>query len=196
MTDSTAPLSRRLRAPGLVRYAVAPLALLVSSALVWQASNAAFSADTTNGTNSWASGTVEISDDDSGSAMFNASGLASGDSGQMCIAVAYTGSLAAEVRLHGAGTGALAPYLALRVEEGTGGSTGGCGSFVPTGTVYTGTLDDFVTQHSSYGTGVGSWTVANPPATRSYRFSYELTGSTAAQGKTADAVFTWEAQNS
>ena len=82
-----------------VRYAAAPLALIASSALIWNASSSAFRAETSNGTNNWASGTVAISDDDTGSAMFNVSGLKPGDTGTRCIAVTYEGALAAAVEL-------------------------------------------------------------------------------------------------
>ena len=180
---------------GRARYAVAPVALVASSAMVWNASSSAFRDDTSNGTNSWAAGTVEISDDDAGTAMFDLSGLSAGATGSMCIAVAYTGTLDAEVRLHAAGSGGLAPYLDLLVEKGAGGGTGDCASFVPTGTVFTGTLDDLVAQHGDYASGVDPWSVPTPPAVRSFRFTYTIASTPAAQGEAADAVFTWEAQN-
>ena len=178
-----------------LRYLVAPVALVASSAMVWQASSSAFRDETSNGTNSWATGTVEISDDDAGTAMFELNGLAAGATGTRCIQVAYTGSLAAEVRLHATGSGDLAPYLALAVEQGSGATTGSCAGFVPSGTVFNGTLDDLLTNHGDYASGVGAWSVPTPPATRSYRFTYTLSGTAGAQGKAADAVLTWEAQN-
>jgi hypothetical protein len=177
------------------RFLVAPVALLASSAMVWHASSSAFHDETSNGTSSWAAGTVQISDDDAGTAMFNVSGLSAGATGTRCIQVAYTGTLAAEVRLHASGTGALAPYLTLAVERGSGATTGSCAGFVPAGTVFSGTLDDLITNHSDYSAGVDSWSVPTPPASRSYRVTYTLASTAAAQGKAADAVLTWEAQN-
>ena len=180
---------------GRARYAVAPVALVASSAMVWHASSSAFRDETSNGTNSWAAGTVEISDDDAGTAMFELDGLSAGATGAMCIAVAYTGTLDAQVRLYATGSGALAPYLDLTVEQGTGGGTGDCASFTPAGTVFTGTLDQLVTSHGDYASGVDAWNVPTPPADRTYRFTYTLASTAAAQGEAADAVFTWEAQN-
>jgi hypothetical protein len=47
--------------------------LVASGALVWHASYSAFSAQTANPSSDWNAGTVALSDDDSSTAMFNAS---------------------------------------------------------------------------------------------------------------------------
>jgi hypothetical protein len=66
---------------------------MVCSALIWQASTAAFSDATSNGPNTLGAGTVTIADDDGGSAMFTAANLAPGATDTMCVGVRYTGSL-------------------------------------------------------------------------------------------------------
>ena len=190
-----APQPRVLRLAAQSRWATAPLALLVASLLVWNASSSAFQATTTNGTNSWASGSVAISDDDSGSAMFTATGLKPGDTGRKCILVTYGGSLAASVKLYAAASGGLAQYLDLTVEQGTGGTSGGCGSFAPESTLFNGTLSGFAAAANNYATGVGNWTPSAAGATKAYRFTYTLRDDNAAQGLAASATFTWEAQN-
>ena len=187
--------SRAASAAGRLRYAVAPLALVASSALVWHASDAAFKADTSNGTNNWAAGTVVLSDDDTGTALFNASNLKPGDTGAKCITVTYQGSVSALVKLYGTANGDLAQYLDLTVEEGTGGSSSTCSGFSAASTVYTGTLNGFASTHQSFATGAGNWSVPTPPASRTFRFSYSLADANAAQGRSASATFTWEAQS-
>ena len=95
--------------------AVVPLTLLGSGALVWHASYSAFSATTTNPSNSWTTGTVTITNDQTGAAAFtitnikpdaslsalspgatggayNATTTASG--GSKCIKVTYNGTVA------------------------------------------------------------------------------------------------------
>ena len=187
--------SRAVGAAGKLRYAVAPLALVASSALVWHASDAAFKADTSNGTNNWAAGTVVLSDDDAGSAFFNVSNLKPGDTGSKCIAVTYEGSVAAVVKLYGTASGNLAQYLNLTVEQGTGGNSSTCSGFNAASTVYNGTLSGFASTHQGYSNGAGTWGITNPPAARTFRFSYSLADNNAAQGHSANATFTWEAQS-
>lgn len=61
---------------------------------------AAFSATTTNPGNSFDSGTVIISDNDSGSAMFAVTGVVPGSTGNTCMKVSYTGSLEATIKVY------------------------------------------------------------------------------------------------
>ena len=177
-----------------------PVALLISSALVYQASRAAFTDSTTTGTNNWSAGTVIIDDSSSGSAIFTASNLKPTDTDQYCIVVSYTGSLAADVRLYANVSGNLAQYLDLVVEEGTGTPAADCTGFTPVSTLSGGgeTLDSFDTHHD-FATGVSTWAPArgdSTPQTKAYRISYTVQDNNAAQAQTATATFTWEAQNS
>lgn len=116
-----------------------------------------------------------------------------------CITVTSTGSAPSLIRLYGAGkttTRSLSTYLTVVVSAGTGGSAGSCVGFVPSSTVYRGTLAAFPT---SYSAGVGSWTTAGSTSgeTTSYQITYGLSASApvSAQGGTAAVAFTWEAQN-
>jgi hypothetical protein len=180
-----------------------PVAMVASGAMVWHASYSAFSASTTNPTNNWSAGTVALSDDDSNTAMFNASNLKPGSTGAKCIAVTSTGSLPSAVKLYGtsyATTNALSTYLTVTVDEGTGGSfAGGCTGFTSSSQIYNGTLAAFGTGKTNYATGVGTWTpTGSASETRVYKITYTLSSSTpdSAQGGTAALGFTWEAQNS
>jgi hypothetical protein len=192
---------RRRRRPGVI--VLVPLALIASSAVVYQASNAAFTAQTTNGSNTWSSGSVTITDDDSNVAITAGLGsLKPGDTGTKCVNVTYGGSLAAAVRLYASaygGTG-LGQYLDFAVDEGTGatgGNTLDCTGFVLGTALYpAGTLNGFATTKNSYANGVSSWAPAGGSnAVKSYRFTWTLQDNNAAQGLTATATFAWEARN-
>lgn len=122
-------------------FAVVPLTLFGSSALVWQSSRAAFTATTGNPSNSWTSGTVALANDQSGVAVFDAlTGLVPDSSrsalsppaagayaagstssgGSACIKVTYSGSVTANVRLRatlgGAGLSTLGGKILLTVD--------------------------------------------------------------------------------
>ncbi len=187
------------------RWTTAPAAFLVASALVWQTSNAAFTATTSNPSNSWSTGRVQLTDDDggttpsTGTALFTVSGLKPGDTGERCIVVTSQSTLTTGVRLYTSGvssTNSLGDHLDLVVQSGSGGSfAGGCGGFAPSATEYTGTLTGLGTR-SGYPTGVGSWSPTAPGQTRTYRFAYTLNTATpnTAQSSSAQATFVWEAQ--
>ena len=200
-TRRTKHRAKRRRRPSVV--VLVPLALLASSAVVYQASNAAFSAQTNNGTNNWASGSVTITDDDSNTAIVNLTNLKPGDTATKCINVTYTGSLAATVKLYTSAStdSGLAQYLDFSIDEGTGatgGATLDCTGFTLGSTLYpAGTLNGFITTKNSYANGVSSWAPAGASnAVKSYRFIWTLQDNNAAQNKASSATFTWEARNS
>jgi predicted ribosomally synthesized peptide with SipW-like signal peptide len=160
----------------------------------------AFSSTTDNSGNAFAAGTVSIVDNDSGSAMFNVSNAAPGTSYTSCIKVTYLGTLQANVHLYGSGFGgALAPYLNLKVEQGSGAAGfGNCTGFTPSGAaLYDAGLSGFGSDWASgYATG-GTWT--NTSAV-DYRFTITLADNNAANGGASPLAanafsFTWEARN-
>src|SRR4051812_14821352 len=194
MARHAAP-SRPLFGTG-VRLIVVLLAVLGSGTMVWRASDAAFSATTSNSPNSWSAGQVAITDDDSTAAMFNVSGLKPGSTGFKCIAVTYTGNIASSVKLYATGyTGTLGTYLNLTIETSTVGSFSSCGAFSSPTTIYNGTLAGFVAASTSFGTGVGVFTPASNPTTLVYRFTYTLQDDNNAKNLSSTCGFTWEAQN-
>jgi hypothetical protein len=185
----------------LVAGAVVPLAVLASGGLVWQSSYSAFSATTSNPTNNWTAGTVALADDDSNTALFTAANLKPGATGNKCIVVTSSGSLASTVKLYGTSystTKSLADSLNLKVEEGTGGSFANCTGFTAGSTIYDGTASAFGTSKTDFASGVGTWAPAGGTATKTYKVTYALSSSTpdSAQGGTAALGFTWESQNS
>jgi hypothetical protein len=177
--------------------ASAVLGMLLSAALVWGASDAAFKGSTQNGAGNWSAGTVVLGDDDSNGVMFNLSGIQPGDTGQRCITVTYTGTLpTAGARLYvGALTGTLGPYVTATVEQGTGGSFGSCAGFAME-TTTTATLSSLAGTYTSFGTGFGTWAPTGSGQSRTYRISWNLAWDNNAANRTAGLTLTWEAQNS
>ncbi|MDP9396204.1 MAG: hypothetical protein M3Q27_18870 [Actinomycetota bacterium] len=174
--------------------AVTTLAALVCSTVMWEPASAAFTARTSNVSNQLTAGTVVLADDDSGGALFSASNLKPGSMGERCIAVTYSGSLTATVKVFRTGTsGGLSPYLDITVEEGTGGSASSCTGFAPSLTVYAGTLASLGT---SFAAGSGAWAPAGGSSTtRVYRISYIVAANSAAKSQSVTTTFTWEARS-
>lgn len=194
--------STRVRA--VAKWAAVPVGLLLSAVLVWQSSYAAFSATTSNATNNWTAGTVTLTDDDLGVAMFTATGLKPGSTGTHCIAVTSTGSLPSAVKLYGtnpATTNALSASLNLTVTQGTGATFANCTGFTPLASgsgVYSGTLAAFAAADTNFATGSGNWApTGSASETRVFQFTYTLdpAAPNSTQGGTASIGFTWEAQN-
>ncbi len=170
---------------------------------------AAFRATVANSGDSYAAGSVALSDNDSGTAMFTAlTSAAPTDSETSCIKVRYDGSLASNVRLYGTVGGALAPYLTLTVTRGTDPTPAfdSCSTFTAdatnyigsgNGVIYSGALGSFPT---TYAAGVVDPTSGSPESWTQneehvYRFVLTLGSNTSGQGQTATAGFTWEARN-
>lgn len=192
---------RRALRDRMIRAAAPVAAFVLVGALVIIGSQAAFTATTDNSGNTWTAGTVVLSDDDSSSAMFNVAAMQPGASDTHCIAVTYSGTLAAqpiELYATAGGTG-LATYLNVVVEVGSGGSFASCTGFTPTSTLYSGTLANFAATYTNWATGLSTgWSPTGASSeTRTFHFTVSLPSGTgnAAQGLNASATFTWETQS-
>ncbi|GGK07308.1 hypothetical protein GCM10010123_41470 [Pilimelia anulata] len=188
------------------RAMAAVVAAAVATSLVWNSTLSAFSATTTNPGNSLAMGTVTISDNDSGTALFSVTGLLPGQTANNCIVVTYSGSATSTVKLYvanynatdGAADGVTGPtWLNMLIQVGTGT----CGAPVGLTAITAAAPGDTMTTVSGktnfangYGTG---WTSAVASNTRVFRFTYTLNASTpnTAQGDSISTDFVWEAQN-
>ena len=102
-----------------------PVGMVLSVALTWTSTYAAFSASTGNAGNTWQTGRVVLTDGDSGAALFASpteSALKPGSTASRCIRIDYTGSLVADVRMYAttpaAGATALDDHLVMSVERG------------------------------------------------------------------------------
>ncbi len=181
---------------GIVRLTAVAASLLMLTVLIVTNSRAAFSDTTDNTTNTFTSGSVVITDDDTGSALFTASAMTPGTPVVDCITVTYSGTLTpADIRMYGTSSGTLAGYLNTTIEVGTGGSFGNCTGFTPSSTIYSGTLTNFSTTHTNWATGLATFTAAANPTSRTLRFTVDVQNNPAAQGQSATADFTWEAQD-
>ena len=182
-----------------VRTGAAVLAVVASSLMAFQATGAVFAATTENAGNAFTAGSVTISDNDTGTAMFNLTNMKPNDNAVGCIEVTYSGTLNPQVRAYGASTAGdgLEDYLDLTIERGDGT----CAAFGTPTAVWTngtdGDLGIFLGAATNYATGVDTWqpTGGAPDDTVPYRFTVDLQDNTLAQGKTVTVTFTWEAQN-
>lgn len=193
-----------VRTAKLVAWLAIPAALLLSGAVVATGSYSAFSATTVNPSSNWTTGTVVLADDDSNAALFNVTGLKPGSTGSNCITVTSTGTLASAVKLYAtsAATGTLAPYVSLKIEQGTSATAttfGTCTGFTGGTTIYNGTASAFNGTASSFANGIGSWSPTGTGSeNRVYKFTYTVDSglTNTYQNATAALGFTWEAQNS
>lgn len=199
---SRTPSSGSRRGARLGAVAATALAFTGATGLVWQASYSAFSAQTTNPGDTWATGSVTLTDDDAGATMFNATNMKPGATGSHCIVVTSNGSLPASIKLYGTGlttTNGLSTYITLTVTQGTGGSFGSCSGYTQAATnpsVYSGTLAGFTA--NSYNTGLGSWTTpggVSDSRTFQFTWTFSSTPPDSTQGGSASVNFVWESQN-
>lgn len=155
--------------------------------MISSVTSAAWTDTTRNDGNSWATGSVSLTDNDLGVAMFSVTGMVPGQIEENSITVTNESTVALDVRLYGANlvnVDLLAPYLNLKVGTTLGG-----------GEVYTGTLDAFATAHTSFATGTPVIDMA-ASGTQIYYFWVELDAATPTefQTKTAGIDFVWEGQ--
>ncbi|MGY4645336.1 hypothetical protein [Cellulomonas sp. URHB0016] len=193
-----------------VMAAAVVVGLIASGGLVLRSTEAVFSANVTNGSNSWNTGSVAISTDLAGVVMFDS---AVGKDGKMkpgtvltkCIQVSYTGDVAANVKLYTSvsaenGTPGLLNDLTFEINEGTGtpAANAACTGFTP-GTVIQGGLPtdklSAFTAKTTYASGVSTWAPTGP-ATKMYRFMVTMPAASTLQAAGATATFKWEAQSS
>jgi predicted ribosomally synthesized peptide with SipW-like signal peptide len=195
---------RRLHHKLLGSMVVLGLVGVVAGVGTWSA----FSATTSNSNNQFTAGTVTIGDDDANGAIFTMSGMKPGSTDTGCIAVTYTGNLAANVTMYGTTTGGgLDPYIDVVITRGTiaspsfdscTGFSADAGNYIGAGAgvVYSGTLqaypDNFAAGFLDAPSATESWTNNE---THVYKIQVTLQDNNAAKGLDATQTFTWEARN-
>jgi predicted ribosomally synthesized peptide with SipW-like signal peptide len=122
----------------------------------------AFSSTTSNDGNSFAAGTVYISDNDANAALYSLTNQKPGVTTEKCIKVTYTGSLDSDVRIYTDSTvNAFAQYVNLTITPGTQATSTfpDCTAFVADsgGAIYNGTLSNFASTKNSYDNGVSDY---------------------------------------
>jgi predicted ribosomally synthesized peptide with SipW-like signal peptide len=180
------------------------LAIGAAGAVAGFGTFSAFSSSTENPGNKIDAGTVALSDNDSGSALYSIAGAKAGTTVDRCITVTYSGDLDADVKLYlPDAVGDLAPYVNMVVTPGTDAtpSFGDCTGFVADGAaLFSGTLQSFRAAHDSWANGLvdnpGSTTKWSQGNAVTYRVQLTLQDDNNAQGKvTGTHRLVWEARN-
>ena len=197
----------KLRPRTIVRATVAPVAILLAGLLIWQGSNAAFTATTRSSGNSWSTGQVTLTDDDLGAAAITIQHLVPMQTGTKCIVVTSNSNVAGEVRTYFANLSPSAQHIEDRImisgQIGTGGTFNDCTGFVPSGTSDpAASIANLAAYASSYATGASAWTTSGTPGEkRTFKFTwtFDTTGMTqqqidALQGGTISVDAIWELQ--
>jgi hypothetical protein len=200
--DTRPRRQRSLNALALQLSAVA-LAFILVALLVVTSSRAAFVAQSDNPGNQVTSATVQLTDNDSTTAMFdNVPGLIPGQVVERCIDVTYTGSIdPTAVSLFAAGTpsGTLSSFLDLTIDfaPDTADAYGSCATFPGSPTaVYSGTLAAFAAARTDYTSGLTTWNPGLGPETRTFRLRVSVQDNASAANKTTTFGFTWETRTS
>lgn len=195
----------RVRRPMPVRTKLLASAALVGLLLAGVAAvvQSAFTSTVRNPGNTFEAGSVTLSGSvDKATAFFDLHGLKPGVVTSRCIKVSYasSGSLASTVRLYGITSGALAPYLHLKVTRGSFPSAppagAACTGFAPAAgaALFDGTLAGFP---HDYASGLAdtdtSWSDGESAV---YKIDVDVNDTDAAQGGTASNEFVFEARNS
>jgi hypothetical protein len=204
-----------MRAPStrtrkILLWGSGPVAVLLAGAMVWQASDAAFTAETHNSGNNWETGTISLTDDDGGAAMFAAANLTPGQTASRCIVVTANTSVAGTVRMYinSLAAGGLENNITVGVQEGAGSSFAAdptCNNFVPSDPAVVHAVEPIATTfaaHHSYATGMLQWDKSTGVEAKTYKITWKFdtfalseADVNALQGKNVQAEFEWELQN-
>jgi hypothetical protein len=184
-----------------------PIAIVAAAALVWQSSYAAFTGTTRNSGNNWATGSVALTDDDSGSARFQAAGIVPGDTETKCITVTANATVPGMVKGYAVNPvlspSGLQDYIKVTVDHGTGGGFGSCTGYVNAGNTLPEMSLTQLATFNNYANGAGSWAVVSGSQSRTYRITWEFDGTGLSQsqldnlqGAQTGIDFQWELQSS
>jgi hypothetical protein len=198
------------RSSRLLGMAAVPLAIVLAGGLAWSSSQAAFTATTRSAGNSWATGSVALTDDDQGVAAFNVKGLVPGQTGTKCLVVTSTASVPGEVRSYVTNVApsvvGLAERITFKLELGTGGSFNDCTGFVPNATGEPAApISTIAGIRKDYASGGNAWQTTGKTTgeSRSYRgtWTFDTTGLSqqqvdALQGTSLTADVVWELRSS
>ncbi len=190
---------------GAIIRGVALLGSLAAvSVMLVTRSSAAFTASTDNTGSSFSGGSVELVDNDTGSALFTVADMKPGDTATNCIIVTYQGSVAdpGGVKVYSGGytdSGTFGDHLDVTIEEGGGGTFNNCTGFSRENTIVPATaLSAFDSTVTDYASGAGVWDPGGTPQSKTYRISVRLDPTTPSDQQNegvSDLTFTWEVQS-
>ena len=197
----------------LVRIIAPAVGLLAAGLLVWQGSYAAFSATTVDTGNTWAAGSLVLTNNGgtavysaATSATFGGANLKPGATGTTCLTVKSTGTAAGTLAMYRSALADSAPSLGaqiqLTVTEGVPATDvqANCTGFPVAGLTTVATNQPVSTFPSSFATATGTTPVAAGTVLEAYKVVWTFVttgtnpGDTALMGKTVTAAFTWEIQ--
>ncbi|MBW4718077.1 hypothetical protein [Saccharothrix obliqua] len=189
-------MSKSTRTKAVARYVAAPLGILLSGVLVLFASQAAFSAQTSTQSNTWSTGTINLTNDHEGQAVFAVDKLAPNTGESQEVVVKYTGDYPSDIRMFATSpvepTGALARNITLNIQRGTGT---GASFTADQNARWTGTLAEF-DAIGAYANGVlGYQTPGSVDKTFRISYNFAPTGDTSGlMGQHTGVTFTWAAE--
>lgn len=125
------------------RSFAAAVSVLLIATLVVNRSSAALNGDPATASSALELGSIELTDDDQGRSLFDLADLTPARPVEQCIEVTYLGTIlpvALEVRVNA--DGALADYLDITIDEGTGGGYESCAQFERRRSIVDGTVAD------------------------------------------------------
>lgn len=185
-----------------------PIAILIAGGIVWQGSQAAFTATTRNSGNAWSTGQVALTDDDAGVAGFTVENLVPGQTGQKCLVVTSQSSVPGEVRTYvqnlSTSAQGLETHITFKVERGTGGTFNDCTGFVPgPGGLPAQPLSVLNSVNHDYATGGAPWATTGTAGEKTtYRGTWTFDKGTmtqsqidALQGSRTSVDLVWELQS-
>ncbi|MCP5033582.1 MAG: hypothetical protein GY939_17415, partial [Actinomycetia bacterium] len=168
--------------------AAATSALLIAT-LVINRSGQAFDTEGTAAAASISAGTIAIFDDDQGQSLFDLSAMVPGHSEVRCLEIVYEGTIVpVELSLKTNAPGELASYLDVIIDEGSGGSFETCAGFVPSGSLFNGTLRQLSDQGR-----LELDRLFNSGARNTFRVRFDLQDDARALGQSTAVEFIWEA---
>jgi hypothetical protein len=184
-----------------------PIVTVAAVAGIAVGSNAAFVSSTNTDTNNWATGVVQLTSDHAGTAAFAPSAIVPGYTETHCIVVSSGSTVPSDVKLFASSSNSapLSYDLQFNIQTGTGGTDvpgvngapGSCSGFTPDAanpTIFSGSANDFMTNHTDSLTGVGAVDLA-PGESKTYMITATLPSSSNRQGATTSTAFTWLATN-
>ncbi|NPD03203.1 hypothetical protein HN031_00675 [Nocardioides sp. zg-1308] len=201
-----------MKSPGtkttqVLAIAATPLAIVALGASVYQASSAAFTGQTRNSGNEWATGSVKLTDDDNGAARFRVTNMLPGDTQTKCIVVTADASVPSTVKGYAinpvTSTAGLENKVLVTIDSGTGGSFADCNGFTAVGAPHvTNAPLSAIAQVNTFESGFGGWSVPAGVSSRTYRLTwkFDTTGMTQAQvdqmqGARTGIDMQWEMQS-
>jgi hypothetical protein len=163
----------------------------------------AFTATTSNTGNSYAAGSVQITQHTGATTLYTGTNKKPGDSTVACVRVTYAATLDAAVKLYSS-TITNGPNFHLKIERGSGlttlDNTMSCAGFTAASTAFDANMDTFPTTYAGGIDGKASaanWTTSDSV---DYRFTVSVNDDTTANAHTTSVgtgthSFTWEAHS-